>query len=80
MVFVFDLDGFKQINDTFGHEEGDVALKTFASILMETFRDADIVSRLGGDEFVTVMANCPEAAAESILARLGFTIDEYNRG
>lgn len=47
-----DIDNFKTVNDTFGHEGGDAALKTLANILMENVRSADAVIRLGGDEFV----------------------------
>jgi diguanylate cyclase (GGDEF)-like protein len=79
LVSVFDLDGFKAINDTFGHAEGDFALKAFARILGETFREADVVSRLGGDEFVTIMANCDEAAAEKIIGRLECNLTDYNK-
>lgn len=50
-VFV-DLDLFKPINDTWGHEEGDRVLRTVAGHLVQTFRLSDIVARVGGDEFV----------------------------
>ncbi len=52
-----DLDGFKQINDEFGHAEGDRALTTFASLLLESFRESDIVSRIGGDEFAVLVVD-----------------------
>lgn len=55
-LLFFDLDQFKQINDTYGHEAGDEALKTFANLLLKSFRTADVVARLGGDEFVVLMA------------------------
>lgn len=54
-LFYADLDGMKQINDRFGHHEGDWALIKAADILRATFRDSDIIARLGGDEF-TVLA------------------------
>ncbi len=47
----FDLDGFKAINDTHGHAEGDRVLVDFAHALIRTFRDADVIARFGGDEF-----------------------------
>lgn len=55
-LLFFDLDGFKQLNDTLGHEAGDEALKLFAKSLLKSFRSADVVARLGGDEFAVMMA------------------------
>ena len=54
---MFDLDFFKQVNDTHGHEAGDKALIDFAKILKETFRDYDIIGRVGGEEFAVCMPN-----------------------
>ncbi|MGQ0538359.1 MAG: diguanylate cyclase, partial [Gemmatimonadaceae bacterium] len=61
LLFV-DLDDFKLINDTYGHGEGDVALKRAAAILKKTFRESDIVARLGGDEFVILAAETGSSA------------------
>lgn len=55
-VFVlFDLDNYKQINDTFGHDYGDQVLVEIANLLNERFRSSDIVGRLGGDEFIVLL-------------------------
>ncbi|SEG00884.1 diguanylate cyclase (GGDEF) domain-containing protein [Lachnospira multipara] len=51
-MFIFDIDNFKMINDTFGHARGDELLKKFAKELSKAFRAGDIVGRLGGDEFM----------------------------
>src|SRR5712664_463698 len=54
LLFVMDVDRMKHINDSFGHSEGDRALKRTADALEETFRDSDVVARLGGDEFAVL--------------------------
>ena len=79
-LFYFDLDQFKQINDQFGHAEGDRALETFAGLLKETFRDSDVLGRLGGDEFVVFLTGSELEESEVTLARLQVAIDAYNAG
>ncbi|NLA76696.1 MAG: PAS domain-containing protein, partial [Clostridiales bacterium] len=51
-LVILDLDNFKQVNDTYGHLEGDKVLKEVAQLLKSNFRDSDVVGRIGGDEFV----------------------------
>jgi diguanylate cyclase (GGDEF)-like protein/putative nucleotidyltransferase with HDIG domain len=64
-VMVCDLDGFKQINDCFGHLAGDKVLKEFAAALTSLCREYDYTARMGGDEFVIVAPNMtPEAVSE----------------
>jgi diguanylate cyclase (GGDEF)-like protein len=63
-VVFADLDGFKRINDTFGHPEGDHALRETATLLRRTFRDSDIVARLGGDEFAVLVRHEVDAGEE----------------
>ncbi|MGQ0639301.1 MAG: GGDEF domain-containing protein [Gemmatimonadaceae bacterium] len=67
LLFV-DMDDFKQINDKFGHQQGDVALQRAGRVLRATFRDSDIIARLGGDEFVVLAADTGTSA--SIVDRL----------
>ena len=75
-----DLDGFKQVNDRFGHEAGDQVLVAVAQRLEEGLRTNDVVARFGGDEFVVLLADTDEtaalAAAERIVAGLK-EIDGY---
>lgn len=54
-VIFFDIDHFKKVNDTYGHEGGDVILSTFGKILNKSIRDLDIVGRYGGEEFVAIV-------------------------
>ncbi|MEO6445759.1 MAG: diguanylate cyclase [Gemmatimonadaceae bacterium] len=79
LLFV-DMDDFKEINDTFGHNEGDIALRRAAEILKHTFRDSDIVARLGGDEFVVLATDTGAAGREIIINRLRQELLERNDG
>lgn len=78
LVFM-DLDRFKQINDTFGHEVGDQALIDAALILKRTFRGSDIVARMGGDEFAVLTMATDGLGAETITRRLEDEISAHNR-
>lgn len=62
-VLYFDLNGMKQINDTFGHAAGDAALRGLANIFIENVRQSDVVGRLGGDEFGVILAQTYNEAA-----------------
>jgi diguanylate cyclase (GGDEF)-like protein/putative nucleotidyltransferase with HDIG domain len=69
-VMVCDLDGFKQINDRFGHLEGDKVLRLFADFMKAVCREYDYVARMGGDEFVIVAPGLTSKAAEEKAAHL----------
>jgi diguanylate cyclase (GGDEF)-like protein/PAS domain S-box-containing protein len=56
-VWMLDIDHFKQINDTFGHQDGDTVLKVLAENLKQMLRDTDIVARFGGEEFTAILAH-----------------------
>lgn len=83
-LLYIDLDGFKQINDTFGHDGGDLVLKLAASRLVASVRHEDTVARLGGDEFVIVLWHINSAdgaalAAEKMIQTLSqpYSIHEH---
>ncbi len=67
-VMVMDLDRFKDINDTYGHQAGDVLLQTFAVRLKTTLRGSDTIVRMGGDEFLVLL---PEIASLEDVAAIG---------
>ncbi len=74
-ILYVDLDGFKPINDDYGHETGDIVLKHVAQRLKSCIRDVDMVSRIGGDEFVVILTDISEKenaarVAEKILQAL----------
>lgn len=73
-----DMDDLKVINDTHGHEEGDLAIIETAKILKESFRDSDIIARIGGDEFVTMPIGTNESEAKMTIDRLHENLEVSN--
>ena len=69
-VAVFDIDNFKQVNDTMGHARGDELLRTIARVLREMSRAEDVLGRIGGDEFAVVMSDASEGDALRALDRV----------
>ncbi len=69
-VVMADLDQFKSLNDTYGHETGDRALRLFAQVLSESVRAKDLVSRHGGEEFALALSGCRTEQAREILDAL----------
>lgn len=69
-VAMADLDHFKQLNDTYGHDTGDRALRLFTRVLQTTVRDSDIVCRHGGEEFVIILPGATVITAAPVLHRL----------
>lgn len=69
-VVMFDVDGFKSVNDRFGHQTGDRVLAGVAVALQSSFRQSDPVFRYGGDEFVALCPETSGAAIENVLQRL----------
>jgi diguanylate cyclase (GGDEF)-like protein len=68
VVIYVDLDKFKKVNDTFGHDAGDQILKGFAQRVKKVLRETDLVYRLGGDEFAIILTN-PEDTTPDIIAQ-----------
>ena len=77
-LMAFDLNEFKQINDTYGHAEGDRALVAFADTMREVFRDSDVFARTGGDEFVALVTDSDDSSINAVLDRFDRAITEHN--
>ena len=75
----FDLEKFKEINDSHGHAAGDEALKTFARGLLAVFRESDVIGRLGGDEFAVLLTGSKGEFKEDTLTRLKEWLSTNNR-
>ena len=69
-LLLLDLDDFKQINDSHGHDAGDTALRQIADILSRTLRQQDLAARLGGDEFALLLPNTDSDQAQIVSSRL----------
>ena len=65
-LLLVDIDKFKSVNDTYGHDVGDLVLKRVAEVLRYSFRSTDLVFRLGGDEFVVIMSNVDSSMRDQI--------------
>ncbi len=65
-----DIDHFKLVNDTYGHDVGDNAIKIVAETLVENTRESDIVIRFGGEEFIVLLYNCDEKSVESLALKI----------
>jgi diguanylate cyclase (GGDEF)-like protein len=73
----FDIDGFKRVNDTFGHIEGDKVLKQIGYFMKTVARESDIAARYGGEEFALLLPNTTAAGALELAKRLCSMIQEH---
>ena len=78
-VMMFDMNNLKMINDTYGHEEGDVFIQTFASYLTRILTENSFLARFGGDEFVIVQNHATWNQLEQMNLQLQTMIDTYNQ-
>lgn len=69
-LLILDIDRFKRINDEFGHEAGDLALRRVVEIMREVLRESDLIARLGGEEFVAILPDSNESSAQILAERL----------
>jgi len=74
-LVIWDLDLFKDINDTYGHKAGDKVLRTIARLLQSQLRETDFLARYGGEEFVTLMPETPLGSALAVAGKLGNSVE-----
>lgn len=70
LVLMADIDHFKNVNDTYGHQAGDIVLKAVATVLQDCVRPMDTVARFGGEEFAIILPNCPPTFAQAVAERI----------
>ncbi len=79
-VSIVDIDHFKHVNDTYGHQAGDVVLQGFGQILQENLRSYDLLARYGGEEFVLMFLNTTRFDAHKVLERASNMLQEHEFG
>jgi diguanylate cyclase (GGDEF)-like protein len=75
-IVVADLDDFKDVNDHFGHQAGDVVLRELSAVLRESVRDIDLTGRWGGEEFGLVLPGTAAEGAAAVAERVRRTLEE----
>lgn len=78
-IIYIDMDDFKNINDSFGHQEGDIALKNVVNLIKGVISSKDIVARVGGDEFIILSQTTSLGSVGDLVKRITDSFDEYNR-
>ena len=79
-VLAIDVDDFKRVNDTWGHDKGDEVLRWVGAFLRSQLRACDVACRVGGDEFVAILPGTTREGAERLAARLRVTLDDLRSG
>ncbi|MFN7929691.1 MAG: diguanylate cyclase [Blastocatellia bacterium] len=77
-MLMIDLDGFKQVNDTFGHQAGDTVLREIALCLKKELRAGDPLIRYGGDEFIVLLPHAEEGSLHDLIARIQKCLEAYS--
>jgi diguanylate cyclase (GGDEF)-like protein len=75
-ILMLDLDYFKMVNDTYGHDAGDTVLKALAKVLRQSVRASDIVIRYGGEEFLIILQNSSGEAADNVAEKIRATVEK----
>ncbi len=77
-LLMCDLDGLKEVNDTYGHAAGDELIKACVKVLQASLRQGDFLARIGGDEFAVILPSTNAAAAQRIVSRIYRNVEAYN--
>ncbi|MCS6885821.1 MAG: GGDEF domain-containing protein [Acidobacteriota bacterium] len=77
-IMMMDIDFFKKINDTFGHDVGDNVLRKVADILMKHLRAHDVAARYGGEEFIILLPETPLSGALTVAERIRLAVEAFN--
>ncbi|MBI9014820.1 MAG: diguanylate cyclase [Clostridiales bacterium] len=77
-VIILDIDHFKKVNNSHGHDYGDTVLITLSSILSDCIRTCDMVARIGGEEFLIILPQISKESAYQVAERIRNTVSEYN--
>ena len=75
-MMMLDIDHFKRVNDTFGHDMGDVVLQRVADVLKKTHRDSDVIARYGGEEFIVFLSNTDVEGAKIAAERIRSAVEK----
>jgi diguanylate cyclase (GGDEF)-like protein len=75
-LLMFDIDFFKKVNDTYGHDAGDAVLRTLATAVMDSIRNEDVYCRVGGEEFAVIMRDCDQKSAMVLGERLRALVEK----
>ena len=76
-VLMFDLDGFKAVNDTFGHKAGDKLLRELSKVMRGQLRDYDFLARYAGDEFVAIIPETDDISVEELCQRIEKSVNDF---
>lgn len=79
VIIIMDIDNFKEVNDTYGHQAGDIVIKQVAEGIKNNVRASDIVGRYGGDEFIIVLFDCSEDEATRVAIKIKKAIEGIHK-
>ncbi|ABV38080.1 diguanylate cyclase [Shewanella sediminis HAW-EB3] len=76
-IFLIDIDHFKQVNDNYGHQVGDLVLKNIAQLIKHSLRESDVLARFGGEEFVVILPRTKDSTSYTLAERLRHVVEDF---